>query len=181
MDIKTLARRAQALAAINGGFFFPDYRPLGFLIVDGREVNPLRKADWGIFLIQDSRPRIIHTKEFENDGTISQALQVGPRLVVDGKVKIMKKQLSRRSALGITFFLPWLATLFLFCHGPSRLWRRRPISSIAHLPYFFPDENSSLYCSRMALFLNFPTLVLGISSTNFTPSGSCHRANFLPR
>jgi len=103
MDIKTLARRAQALAAINGGFFFPDYRPLGFLIVDGREANPLRKADWGIFLIQGNRPRIIHTKELENDGTISQALQVGPRLVVDGKAKIMKAQLSRRSALGITF------------------------------------------------------------------------------
>jgi uncharacterized protein YigE (DUF2233 family) len=103
MEIKTLARRAQALAAINGGFFFPDYRPLGFLIVDGREVNPLRKADWGIFLIQDNRPRIIHTKELQNDGTISQALQVGPRLVVDGKVKVMKRQVSRRSALGITF------------------------------------------------------------------------------
>jgi uncharacterized protein YigE (DUF2233 family) len=103
MEIKTLARRAHALAAINGGFFFPDYRPLGFLMVDGREVNPLRKADWGIFLIQDGRPRIIHTKELQNNETISQALQVGPRLVVDGKIKIMKKQAARRSALGITF------------------------------------------------------------------------------
>jgi len=102
MEIKALARQAQALAAINGGFFLPDYRPLGFLIVDGREANPLRKADWGIFLIQDSRPRIIHTKEFHNEGSITQALQVGPRLVVDGKEKIMKKQAARRSALGIT-------------------------------------------------------------------------------
>jgi uncharacterized protein YigE (DUF2233 family) len=103
MEIKTLARRSRALAVINGGFFFPDYRPLGFLIVDGQEVNPLRKADWGIFLIQNNRPRIIHTKEFQNDGTTSQALQVGPRLVVNGKEKIMKKQAARRSALGITF------------------------------------------------------------------------------
>jgi uncharacterized protein YigE (DUF2233 family) len=103
MQIKTLARRAQALAAINGGFFFPDYRPLGLLVVDGREVNPVRRADWGIFLIQDGRPRIIHTKELPNNKAISQALQVGPRLVVDGKVKIMKKQAARRSALGITF------------------------------------------------------------------------------
>jgi uncharacterized protein YigE (DUF2233 family) len=103
MEIKALARRAQALAAINGGFFLPNYRPLGILIVDGHEANPLRKADWGIFLIQDNRPRIIHTSEFQNEGTISQALQVGPRLVVSGKEKVMKKQVSRRSALGITF------------------------------------------------------------------------------
>jgi len=102
MGIKALARRAQALAAINGGFFLPDYRPLGILIVDGRQANPLRKADWGIFLMQDNRPRIIHTNEFHNEGSITQALQVGPRLVVEGKEKIMKKQAARRSALGIT-------------------------------------------------------------------------------
>ena len=103
LPIKLLAKKTQALAAINGGFFLPDYRPLGLLIVDGQEVNPLRNADWGVFLIQGNRPRMIHTKEFQNDRTISQALQVGPRLVVDGKEKILKKQVARRSALGITF------------------------------------------------------------------------------
>jgi len=103
MEIKALARKTQALAAVNGGFFLPDYRPLGLLIVDGREANPLRKTDWGIFLIQDNRPRIIHTKEFQSEKTISQALQVGPRLVVDGKEMRLKKQAARRSAIGVTF------------------------------------------------------------------------------
>jgi len=103
MAIKELAQKSQALAAINGGFFLPDYRPLGLLIIDGRETNPLRQTDWGIFLIQDNRPRIIHTKEFQNEGTISQALQVGPRLVVDDRELRLKKQSAKRSALGITF------------------------------------------------------------------------------
>jgi hypothetical protein len=71
LEIKELAKRAQALAAINGGFFQPDYRPLGLLIVDGKEVNPLRNADWGIFLIQEDQPRIIHTKEYQKNGNIS--------------------------------------------------------------------------------------------------------------
>jgi len=102
LEIKALAQRAQALAAVNGGFFLPDYRPLGIIIVDGQLANPLRKADWGIFLMQDNRPRIIHTKEFQSEGNINQALQVGPRLVVEGKEKIVKKQAARRSALGIT-------------------------------------------------------------------------------
>jgi uncharacterized protein YigE (DUF2233 family) len=52
--------------------------------------------------MQDNHPRIIHTKEFQREGNITQALQVGPRLVVEGKEKSMKKQASRRSALGIT-------------------------------------------------------------------------------
>jgi uncharacterized protein YigE (DUF2233 family) len=102
MEIRVLAKKAQALAAINGGFFTPEYRPLGLLIVDGKEVNPLRKADWGIFLILDNRPRIIHTNEFQNDQKISQAMQVGPRLVVNGRELQMKKQIARRSALGVT-------------------------------------------------------------------------------
>ena len=29
LEIRLLAKKAQALAAINGGFFTPDYRPLG--------------------------------------------------------------------------------------------------------------------------------------------------------
>ncbi len=103
MEIKSLARRAQAVAAINGGFFLPDYRPLGLLIVDGKETSPLRNADWGIFLIQDNLPRIIHTKEFPKDKPVLQALQVGPRLVVDGRELRLKRQVARRSALGITF------------------------------------------------------------------------------
>lgn len=102
LEIKELARKTGALAAINGGFFLPGYKPLGLLIVDGREVNPLRKADWGIFLIQDNSPRIIHTAEYLIDRNISQALQVGPRLVVSGRELQMKKQVARRSALGIT-------------------------------------------------------------------------------
>jgi uncharacterized protein YigE (DUF2233 family) len=102
MTIKDLAQKSQALAAINGGFFLPDYRPLGLLIIDAREANPLREADWGIFLVQNNRPRIIHTKEFQNERSITQALQVGPRLVVAGRELRMKKQVARRSALGIT-------------------------------------------------------------------------------
>jgi uncharacterized protein YigE (DUF2233 family) len=102
MEIKTLVKRAQALAGVNGGFFLPDYKPLGLLIVDGREANPVRKADWGIFLIQENHPRIIHTKEFHNEKSVSQALQVGPRLVISGRELQLKKQVARRSALGIT-------------------------------------------------------------------------------
>jgi exopolysaccharide biosynthesis protein len=103
MDVKTMAQKAQAVAAINGGFFFPDYKPLGLLIVDGRETNPLRKADWGVFLVQNNVPKIVHTKEFLPDKNISQAIQVGPRLVVGGRELTLKKQIARRSAVGITY------------------------------------------------------------------------------
>jgi uncharacterized protein YigE (DUF2233 family) len=102
MEIRVLARKTQALAAINGGFFTPEYRPLGLMIVDGIEINPLRRADWGVFYIQDNQARILHTTEFQSDRNITQALQVGPRLVVNGRELQMKKQAARRSAVGVT-------------------------------------------------------------------------------
>ena len=103
LDVKAMVLKTQALVAINGGFFQPGYKPLGLLIVDGRETNPVRKADWGIFMIQENLPKIIHTTEFLPDKNISQALQVGPRLVVGGRELTLKKQLARRSAVGVTY------------------------------------------------------------------------------
>ncbi len=103
MEIKSLVKKSQALAGINGGFFQPDYKPLGLIIIDGQEINPLRKTDWGVFLIQGNRPRLVHTREFQPDPLISQALQVGPRLVVGGREFRLKRQVARRSALGINF------------------------------------------------------------------------------
>ncbi len=103
LTIKVLAQKTGALAAINGGFFTPDWKPLGLLIADGFELNPLRRTDWGIFIIQNGQPRIIHTSEYRNEKGISQALQVGPRLVVEGQEVRLKKQAARRSAIGVTF------------------------------------------------------------------------------
>jgi len=103
LDVKAMAQKTQALATVNGGFFLPGYKPLGLLIVDGRETNPVRRADWGIFMIQENLPKIIHTTEFLPDKNISQALQVGPRLVVGGRELTLKKQIARRSAVGVTY------------------------------------------------------------------------------
>jgi uncharacterized protein YigE (DUF2233 family) len=103
MEIKSLVRKSQALAGINGGFFTPEYKPLGLLIIDGQQVNPLRKTDWGVFMVQSNRPRLVHTREFQNDRSVSQALQVGPRLVVEGRELRLKRQIARRSALGINW------------------------------------------------------------------------------
>jgi uncharacterized protein YigE (DUF2233 family) len=102
LEIKELAKKTHALAAINGGFFMPGFQPLGLLIMDGKEVNPLRNADWGVFLVENHSAQIIHTREYRDGRNIFQALQVGPRLVVRGRELQMKKQKARRAAVGIT-------------------------------------------------------------------------------
>jgi len=89
------------IAAINGGFFDIDGSPMGLLVMDGVKKQKLRKVDWGVFYIDGDGAHIVHTTEFVDSTGIQQALQSGPRLVVDGEPVKLKPQSSRRSALGI--------------------------------------------------------------------------------
>lgn len=94
--------RSGASLVINGGFFDEVFRPLGLRERRGERIHPVRNASWGIFLLGGKGPAIIHQRDWNPEG-VSMAIQVGPRLLVDGKVPSFKETgPSRRSALGIT-------------------------------------------------------------------------------
>ena len=100
---KTFREKTGAGLAVNGGFFDESFRSLGLLVKGGRIVNPVRNAGWGIFQIREGRPAIIHRSEWSPEG-VDLALQVGPRLVVNGRIPSFKPESEphRRSAVGIT-------------------------------------------------------------------------------
>jgi len=94
--------KSGAIAAINGGFFDEFHHSMGLLHRNGKTLNPLRNNSWGVFVIEGKHPKIIARKDWNPAGVLT-ALQVGPRLVVDGKVLGFKETLpARRSAVGIT-------------------------------------------------------------------------------
>jgi uncharacterized protein YigE (DUF2233 family) len=94
--------RGRAVLAINGGFFEADFRPLGLLFHDGKTLNPIRNSAWGVFTAGDDGAKVIHRKDWDPKG-VAAALQVGPRLVVDGVVqKFRENGPDRRSAIGVT-------------------------------------------------------------------------------
>jgi hypothetical protein len=93
---------AGALAAVNGGFFDTDGRPLGLRIAGGRVVLKLRpRVDWGVLVVRDRRARIVHSREYRPDPAVSAAIQVGPRLLVAGKPLSLKPQRARRTAVAL--------------------------------------------------------------------------------
>ncbi len=97
---REMAGGRKALAVVNGGFFDPDLRPLGLRVTAGRQLRALRRADWGVFLIRDGRPAIVHTRDYRPEG-VSEAVQCGPRLVVDGHITRLKQQSARRACVAI--------------------------------------------------------------------------------
>jgi hypothetical protein len=97
--------RENARAVINGGYFGENGKSLGLRISDGRRFGGLHPANWGVFFIADGKARVLHTRDFTKQHKslkgITQAVQCGPRLVVNGRVTDLKPQTARRSALGI--------------------------------------------------------------------------------
>ena len=101
LRVKNIAENTGAIIAINGGFFDTDDNHLGLLIRDGDTVSRYIKRDWGIFIIKNGKPYIIHSRNYRKNKDITQAVQVGPRLISEGRIMKLKKQFSRRSAVGI--------------------------------------------------------------------------------
>lgn len=95
------ADKTRATAVINAGFFDKQGKSLGLVISDGDEKSRWLKREWGIFLIAHRRAQIVHANDYKPNKDITQAVEVGPRLVVNGMETRLKDQTARRSAIGI--------------------------------------------------------------------------------
>lgn len=92
-------------AVINGGYFGEDGKSLGLRVCDEEQFGRLHRANWGVFFIQNGKAQILHTRDFAREHEtlkgITQAVQCGPRLVVNGRTTDLKPQVARRTAVGI--------------------------------------------------------------------------------
>ncbi len=104
-DWQTAAAVAQqhaAAAVLNGGYFDPRDRPMGWLVAGGRQLNPPRRNDWPVLTVQGNRVRIRAADGAATWRGVRQAVQCGPRLVVDGHPTQLKDSPRRaRSAAGL--------------------------------------------------------------------------------
>ncbi len=111
LRVGEMAKRNQGVFFINGTFFDPDKKPLGLLLDDDQVLNPLRKADWGVFRVTDAGVEIVHTNEYQELPKTEFAIQCGPRVVIDGQVPRLKPQGARRRS-GLCVRSPKVALVF---------------------------------------------------------------------
>ena len=88
-NAKSLAyamREAGALAGVNGGFFTPEFQPLGLVISDGQRVGSWMKSSLlgGVILVKRGRLMLLWREEMGNSDGVTQLVQAGPRLVNHG-------------------------------------------------------------------------------------------------
>lgn len=98
-----MASQNKAMITINGGFFSPEHKSIGLIVKDGKEINAIHRTSWwSIFTIAGNKPAIVTLKEYKNLKDVKLALQVGPRLVIDGTIPKLKASVAARSGIGIT-------------------------------------------------------------------------------
>lgn len=80
-------REQSCLAGVNGGFFRPDFTPLGLVVSAGRRLHAFERAKLlsGLAIVPDRQPKLLRVKEFSSSRKLSEALQAGPFLIDRGK------------------------------------------------------------------------------------------------
>lgn len=87
VDLEEAMGRGNFLAAVNGGYFDPDYKPIGLLVVDGAVIAPLQKARLlsGVLSASAKKVQISRVAEFSMAQKPDAAVECGPMVVDLGK------------------------------------------------------------------------------------------------
>lgn len=102
---REMGQRAGALLAVNGGFFDRRWRPMGWRVAAGHQLQRPLKRQWGVLWLAGQRagvagPRGV-AKLQRRTAKLDVALQVGPRLVDRGRPVSLLVQHARRAAVGV--------------------------------------------------------------------------------
>ena len=83
VDLEEVMGRGNFLAAVNGGYFDPDYKPIGLLIVDGTMIAPLQNARLlsGVLSASAKKVQISRVAEFSMSQKPDAAVECGPMIV----------------------------------------------------------------------------------------------------
>jgi uncharacterized protein YigE (DUF2233 family) len=86
-ELAEIAQREKCLAAVNGGYFSPEYGPIGLRIVDRKTLAPLQRARLlsGVLAVSGRGVQLLRVREFSDATKWDAAIECGPFLVDAGQ------------------------------------------------------------------------------------------------
>jgi hypothetical protein len=81
--IANLMPQQRAIAGVNGGFFSPEFKPLGLVIANGKALSSFTTSSLiaGTVLQLGTQPYLIWNAEYQEHTGVTDAIQAGPRLI----------------------------------------------------------------------------------------------------
>jgi len=133
------------LAGVNGGFFHPDFLPIGLVVSGGKRLHGLENAKLlsGVLWSDSKRLHLERRAAFTDSPSIQAALQSGPFLVDDGRAVrgLQSTKLARRTFVATDGHGGWvcgiLSTVSLAdaagLLAESRMFGDRPVARALNL------------------------------------------------
>jgi Phosphodiester glycosidase len=104
-SLSAIMKREKCVCGVNGGYFDPEFKPIGLRINDGKAFSLLRRARMitGILLQSERGIDVIRVGEFSHAKKITAAIQSGPFLIEANKPVrgLNDSQRARRTFAGI--------------------------------------------------------------------------------
>lgn len=98
-EIVAAASPPQPFAAIDGGFYDTQSRPMGLVRAGGADHAPITdEGGSGVFVVEADEPRIVHRDAYASRDAVSEALQSIDRLVGGGASLVSPEASDRRAA-----------------------------------------------------------------------------------
>lgn len=85
--IANVMRSHAAVAGVNGGYFTPEFQPLGLMIASGKPTGVFSTSTLlsGVLVSTQGTPRLLWRKEYSAQAGTTDLVQGGPRLVDDSR------------------------------------------------------------------------------------------------
>ena len=165
-SLSAIMKREKCVCSVNGGYFDPEFKPIGLRISNGETFSPLRRARMitGILLQSDRGIDVIRVGEFSRAKRIASAIQSGPFLVESSTPVrgLNSSQLARRTFAGIAnrdrallgvcsdVSLSELANILatVAVAGNSKIRRAMNLDGGSSSAFWFARENGSVFSIR---------------------------------
>ena len=165
-SLSTIMKREKCVCSVNGGYFDPEFKPIGLRISNGETFSPLRRARMitGVLLQSDRGIDVIRVGEFSRARRITSAIQSGPFLVESSTPVrgLNSSQLARRTFAGIAnrdrallgvcsdVSLSELANILatVAVAGNSKIRRAMNLDGGSSSAFWFACENGSVFSIR---------------------------------
>ncbi|WP_081888094.1 phosphodiester glycosidase family protein [Verrucomicrobium sp. BvORR034] len=87
VSLATKMKELGAVAGCNGGYFTPEFQPLGLEISNGARAGAFQRSSLlgGVFVVRNGRPTLMWKDEYSDLKGTTQLFQAGPRLVDAGQ------------------------------------------------------------------------------------------------
>lgn len=119
-DLATTVSGGDYIAAVNGGYFDEEFKPLGLRINNGKILSPLLRARLltGIVVSSGANIRIVRVAEFSKSSRPAMAIQCGPFLI-DGGHEVSRLDATRRARRTFVAVTIKNHGMLGFCSGAS--------------------------------------------------------------